>query len=473
MYFITATTKSDGMGLAVVTVHNGDVYGNTNIVIEKDDDIYSWEADKDTIGEQTTREDALKHKDKIMEHKRNYDQQSDKKKKQFSESYLDWLNRMLELIGGVIYEGYGGEIEDGGLMLEEDEVGEDSSVKLELNVTQIEGTNVGEEGITTEKEYIQQSIEDAAGDSTIAGYYDITLSKDVKGEKKDIHDVERDADSTGEVTVTIPIPEKDKGHKHYNMVHEHNGNVETLTDIDNNPNTVTIKTKKFSTFAMTYTDTELTEVDTDVTAAAIVSVGSVETLDNKTITVDVALADCAGFADLALEIGYDANVLTLTEVTDVLGQGEFTVSETLGVNPYLLWWTNDSNVSYNGTVATLTFTVAEGAPAGNYPITVSHYKGPKGTYIDGDDCNYDENYVALNLDYVDGNVEVLAYIPGDINADESVNNKDATTILRYLAGWMINIIETKVLDVNGDGSVNNKDATALLRYLAGWGVDIY
>jgi len=96
-----------------------------------------------------------------------------------------------------------------------------------------------------------------------------------------------------------------------------------------------------------------------------------------------------------------------------------------------------------------------------------------GNYVDGENINYDENFEAVGFVYVSGNVIVASYIPGDINGDESVDNKDATYLLRYLAGWSISGLVEDALDVDGSTSVDNKDATILLRYLAGWNVTLH
>ena len=68
--------------------------------------------------------------------------------------------------------------------------------------------------------------------------------------------------------------------------------------------------------------------------------------------------------------------------------------------------------------------------------------------------------------------QVVLYIPGDINGDGAVNNKDATRLFQYMTGWRVGVAEA-ALDVNGDGKVNNKDATRLFQYLSGWPVEIY
>ena len=49
---------------------------------------------------------------------------------------------------------------------------------------------------------------------------------------------------------------------------------------------------------------------------------------------------------------------------------------------------------------------------------------------------------------------------------------DAFALIRYIVNGNGEISEN-ALDINGDGSFNNKDATVLLRWLAGWDVEIY
>ncbi len=64
------------------------------------------------------------------------------------------------------------------------------------------------------------------------------------------------------------------------------------------------------------------------------------------------------------------------------------------------------------------------------------------------------------------------YLPGDVNGDGIVNNKDVTRLLKYLAGDDVEVV-LFACDINGDGSVNNKDVTRLLKYLAGDNVVIH
>ena len=67
---------------------------------------------------------------------------------------------------------------------------------------------------------------------------------------------------------------------------------------------------------------------------------------------------------------------------------------------------------------------------------------------------------------------VKEYMPGDINGDDKVNNKDTLRLMKHLSDWDVEVIDS-VLDVNGDGEVNNKDLTRLSQYLSGWDVKIY
>ena len=64
------------------------------------------------------------------------------------------------------------------------------------------------------------------------------------------------------------------------------------------------------------------------------------------------------------------------------------------------------------------------------------------------------------------------YLPGDINGDGTVNNKDVTRLFRYLSGCDEEVVEA-ALDVNGDGTVNNKDVTRLFRYVSGYDVTVH
>ena len=205
----------------------------------------------------------------------------------------------------------------------------------------------------------------------------------------------------------------------------------------------------------------------------VISVSNIEAKPGNEIEVTVNIEKNAGFADLNIEIGYDESVMELVNVEPAEGiAGIFTPAEDNNVNPFNMSWDSESNIKYNGVLATLTFVLKDDAAVGLYPITVDYYKGINNDYVDGEDVNYDENERPIAFIYVDGSVNIIKYMIADINGDEKINSKDATYLLRYLADWDdIGWVE-QAMDVNGDGTINYQDATHLLRYLAGWDIAI-
>ncbi len=264
LYFVTAITKSDGMGFTVVVVRDGEVYGQTDIKVLKGQHIHDREQRwRDEIPECASREDAILHRDRIAEEKRYFDGLSEKEKKQFSKEYRDQLNKYSEWIADYEYScnNENVKVENGGMIMSGDELESDEKIEIVLNITESEGHTIGENGIKTEEDFVQQSIENTAGKHEIAKYYDITLSKKKGGKEHSIKSVCRDTDTTGKIRITMDIPEEYRGHKHYSFVHVHNGEALTLTDLDDNPNTVTFEIDRFSTFTLVYTDEEFVVED--------------------------------------------------------------------------------------------------------------------------------------------------------------------------------------------------------------------
>ncbi len=217
-------------------------------------------------------------------------------------------------------------------------------------------------------------------------------------------------------------------------------------------------------------------LETDVPVdenAPYVAVSSIKTTGGNTVTVEVSIKNNPGFVSLGLEIDYDSEYLTLTNVKAESSVGAtYTGSQTYSTIPYYVGWKSTSNIYYDGVLATLTFEIAQNAPDGNYPLRLSYYTGRNGNYTDGFDVNYDESFEPLGLSYVNGNIAVVSYTPGDIDGSGTVNDRDATYLLRYLAGWEQTGIIENALDVDGSGTVNDRDATTLLRYLAGWDIEL-
>lgn len=153
-------------------------------------------------------------------------------------------------------------------------------------------------------------------------------------------------------------------------------------------------------------------VATAASAAPNVAVDNVTAKAGETVTVDVVLKDNVLFDDLAVEFGYDAEVLTLKSATtnNITGMVA-NVPQLITKNPYNMGWTG-YQVAYNGKITTLTFEVAADAAPGKYAVTVDYYKGNNGDYVDGVSCNFAMDWELtfapqpIGLTYTSGSITV-------------------------------------------------------------------
>ena len=184
------------------------------------------------------------------------------------------------------------------------------------------------------------------------------------------------------------------------------------------------------------------------------------------VDVTISFANNPGVASVMLTVGYDSEVLTLVGVTDHGQIGTAMHSDNYAACPYTLTWANDlatENYTYNGEIVTLTFAVAEDAEVTTTAVTV---------YYDCD--NYDifnTEGEAVKFAMVDGSVNVIDVLIGDVNSDGKVNTQDRMILTRYLAKWTgysEEDINMAAADVNCDGKVNTQDRMILTRYLAKW-----
>ncbi|MBO5042589.1 MAG: Ig-like domain-containing protein [Clostridia bacterium] len=195
-----------------------------------------------------------------------------------------------------------------------------------------------------------------------------------------------------------------------------------------------------------------------------VVISSHEALPGETVKVTVSLENNPGIASAILNVSFDQSLLTLLSVEYNTAMGGQTVPpQSMNSSVTLYWVSPFADMSEDCVFATLTFKVSENAKAGDSTKLNITYE-PDNVY------NLAEENVALNI--TPGEVTVIDYIPGDINGDGVVNNKDVTRLMQYFAGWSVTV-NTPALDVNNDGSYNNKDVTRLMQYLAGWNVEIH
>lgn len=211
-----------------------------------------------------------------------------------------------------------------------------------------------------------------------------------------------------------------------------------------------------------YIDSYVDYVDEN---APQIVVDSKKSMSGKTIDVTISLKNNPGIVSATMRVTYDSNILTLIRVTDAGVLGSTSHKPEL-INPYTLVWVNDtatSNFTSNGKIVTLTFEVSENVPLGKYPITVAY---------DYDNYDiYNANAEKVKFVTVNGYIEIIDVMIGDVNSDGLVNNLDRMVLTRYLADWEDygeDSINSIAADVNSDGLVNNLDRMVLTRHLADW-----
>ena len=63
-------------------------------------------------------------------------------------------------------------------------------------------------------------------------------------------------------------------------------------------------------------------------------------------------------------------------------------------------------------------------------------------------------------------ISISFYDKGDVNRDKKIDQKDAQQILKYTAGWNMNVTMRKSeADLNADGKIDGLDALILLQKL--------
>ena len=128
----------------------------------------------------------------------------------------------------------------------------------------------------------------------------------------------------------------------------------------------------------------------------------------------------------------------------------------------------------------LTITTGQELDLSNVKIIATYNDGETKELKNGYSINNFDNKqigtqnVTISYRGIDTNilVEVVDYIPGDINGDGIVSMKDVTRLNNYLNDNQTKVIKA-ALDVNGDGVVSIKDITRLVEYLSDNTVEIH
>ena len=160
--------------------------------------------------------------------------------------------------------------------------------------------------------------------------------------------------------------------------------------------------------------------------AMTVQVSSVSAAPGENVQVQITLRDNPGISSLKLKVSY-GEVLTLKNVEFDSAFGAYVTAPQPYLNPQTLNLISPlADIHVNGTLATLTFEVSEDAEEGSV--------APVSLEFNPDDV-FNTDYDAVDTTVINGSVKILTGIPGDVDGNKKVNNKDAITLFRYVAGW--------------------------------------
>ena len=198
---------------------------------------------------------------------------------------------------------------------------------------------------------------------------------------------------------------------------------------------------------------EVREVVDD--SAATLTVQGATVMAGKQVQLQVLLAGNPGFTYLELTPTYPADWVLEAQ------NGALVAELTQGKQ---LVWASDENMTDDGLLVTLVFTVPQGTAVGEYDIGFT----VRGCY------NYDEQALALRV--VSGTVTVIDFIYGDANGDGVIDGRDVTRLTKYLANYDYDTETSSIeigkgADANGDGTIDGRDVTRLKKYLANYDYD--
>ncbi len=132
-------------------------------------------------------------------------------------------------------------------------------------------------------------------------------------------------------------------------------------------------------------------------AEGVVTLSEAISPSGNEVELTLSISGNPGIIASVIEVDYDAENLTLLEVSDKGNLGTANHSDDYSLSEYPLSWYNslaDEDYTFNGELATLTFEIKEGAAEGDYPVTVTVKEA------------YNSNLKSVSLTPVDGKITV-------------------------------------------------------------------
>lgn len=233
-------------------------------------------------------------------------------------------------------------------------------------------------------------------------------------------------------------------------------------------NTTGGSTEKTGTYNVTYTNggysvtfkITVTEKAPIVIDPATIQIAEASAVPGQKVSIPVSIQKNPGIAGATFTVSYDRTALTLdgAEKGAVLSKGTFTPNAENGV----ITWYHTSDVSENGILFTLNFTVKAGAKAGNYPVALA--------LKDGEPANFSNQEADIvPIQFTNGAVTVEKGVLGDVTGDGKVLMNDVVKLARAAAGFVtLNSQEQALGDVTGDGKVLINDVVKEARFVGGF-----
>ena len=192
--------------------------------------------------------------------------------------------------------------------------------------------------------------------------------------------------------------------------------------------------------------TEFTaQVTEPVVAEPKFTLGSGTAAPGETIEIPLSIENNPGIIGLSVSVSYDANVLRLESVENknLFTGGLYTFGNDLDLIPYILIWEDGlstTNHTDSGVFAVLTFSVKDGAPAGDTPITLTCQSG----------SIFDTDLNTVAFDAVGGTVTVPASEEGgwSFSEDSTLHLHETYNGVQFVTGldpddpWISDYVET-------------------------------
>ncbi len=178
----------------------------------------------------------------------------------------------------------------------------------------------------------------------------------------------------------------------------------------------------------------------------------------ETVKLAVSVKDNSGLASFKHTVSFDSSKFTFVSAKLAEGvSGDFAADTSmLSYGKVNLSYLNLENYTANGALYELVFTVNDGTPANDYPITL--------TFDDSDICNIEGDSLVYLTE--NGKITVYEYAVGDINLDGIIGTKDAVLLSKHLiSSAQLNEIQLKNADINGDGQISIMDRVALSKLI--------